>query len=366
MTLPPAVMRTPREADVDITSRCNLRCRYCYFFDESSRKYCDLPTEAWVRFFDECGRAGMMNVVIAGGEPFIREDLPELLAAVVRNRMRFTILSNGGLIDDPIAAFIARTGRCDHVQVSVDGANPAAHDVFRGAGAFEGAVRGLKTLQRNGVPVTARVTIHRHNVTELEEIARFLLDDLGIPAISTNAAGYLGSCRASASEVLLTAADRAEAMVRLRGLAGRYPGRISAQAGPLAEARAWQRMEQARRDGLPASPGGGHLSGCGCTSSAIAVRPDGVYVPCSMLPTIELGRIGEDALVDVWGGSPALQRLRVRHLIPLARFEECRDCDYRQHCTGNCPGLAFSLTGEVDRPSPDACLKRYLDEGGTL
>ncbi len=77
-------------------------------------------------------------------------------------------------------------------------------------------------------------------------------------------------------------------------------------------------MEQARRDGAPASDGGGHLSGCGCTASAIAVRPDGVYVPCTMLSSIELGRIGEDALVDVWRGSPALQRLRLRHLIPLA------------------------------------------------
>lgn len=366
MTLSPAVMRTPRTVDVDITSRCNLRCRYCYFFDDESRRYRDLPAAAWVRFFEECGRAGVMGLTIAGGEPFIREDLPELLASVVRNRMRFSILSNGGLVDDRLAAFIAGTGRCDQVQISVDGAQAETHDVFRGAGAFAGAQRGLRTLQRHRVPVTARVTIHRYNISQLEAIARLLLDDLGIPAISTNAAGYLGACRRSASEVLLTPDQRTEAMARLGELAARYPGRITAQAGPLAEGRLWAEMERGRRDGSPACAGGGRLSGCGCTSSSIAVRPDGVYVPCTMLPAIELGGIATDALTEVWSASPALLRLRLRHRTELARFEECRACDYRPHCTGNCPGLAFSLTGDVDRPSPDACLKRFLDAGGAL
>jgi Fe-coproporphyrin III synthase len=359
-------MGTPREVDIDITSRCNLRCRYCYFFEAAPRARRDLPAAAWTRFFEECGRAGVMRVTIAGGEPFIREDLQELLESVARNRMRFTILSNGGLIDDGTASFIAKTGRCDHVQVSVDGARAETHDVFRGAGAFEGAVRGLQTLQRHRVPATVRVTIHRHNVEDLGEIARFLLDELEIPAISTNAAGFLGSCRSNAAEVLLTTEQRSTAMVRLRDLAGRYPGRIGALAGPLAEGRSWSEMERARRKGRAPFPDGGHLTGCGCSWSTIAVRPDGTYVPCTMLSTLELGRINEDPLVEIWRHSPALRRLRLRHGVALAAFEECRACDYRPYCTGNCPGLAFSLTGEVDRPSPDACLKRFLSEGGSL
>jgi SynChlorMet cassette radical SAM/SPASM protein ScmE len=125
-------------------------------------------------------------------------------------------------------------------------------------------------------------------------------------------------------------------------------------------------MERARRDADATFPEGGHLTGCGCSTSKIAVRSDGVYIPCTMLSAIELGRINEDPLVEIWRGSPALQRLRRRHLIALAQFEECRACDYRPYCTGNCPGLAFSLTGEADRPSPDACLKKFLSEGGIL
>ena len=95
-----SVMRTPRKLDIDITARCNLRCRYCYFFSNPAVEYRDLPTEEWLRFFDELGTLGVMEVTLAGGEPFIREDLATLLEGIVRNRMRFSILSNGALIDD--------------------------------------------------------------------------------------------------------------------------------------------------------------------------------------------------------------------------------------------------------------------------
>ena len=114
-------MRTPRSLSLEITARCNLRCRYCYFFDNPAVEYRDLPTDEWLRFFDELGSLGVMKVTLAGGEPFIRKDLPALIEGIVRNRMRFSFLSNGGLIDDEIAAFIAGTGRCEYVQVSVDG-----------------------------------------------------------------------------------------------------------------------------------------------------------------------------------------------------------------------------------------------------
>ena len=103
-------MRTPRSVDVDLTARCNLRCAYCYFFGNDAVEYLDLPTGVWLSFFEECGRLGVMDMTLAGGEPFMRKDLKELLNGIVRNCMRFALLSNGGLIDDEIAGFIAGTG----------------------------------------------------------------------------------------------------------------------------------------------------------------------------------------------------------------------------------------------------------------
>ena len=354
------VMRTPRSVDIEITSRCNLQCRYCYYYDNPAVEYRDLPADSWLQFFDELGKCTVMDVALQGGEPFIRKDLPQLIEGIVSNRMRFAILSNGTLIDDTIAAFLADTGRCNSVQVSVDGSGPQTHDACRGQGSFEGAIKGIRALQRHKVPVAVRVTIHRHNVRDLEAIAHLLLEDLGLGGFSTNSAGYLGSCRQNAREVMMTTQDRQDAMETLLRLSERYDGRISAQAGPLAEGQIWGQMEEARVKGTAPFPDGGYLSACGCHNNKINVRADGVITPCSMLPHMELGRINKDSLLEIWHYHPVLNQLRQRHTVPLTKFEFCAGCPYIPYCTGNCPGLAYTLTGQVDHPSPDACLRRYL------
>ena len=216
------------------------------------------------------------------------------------------------------------------------------------------------------MPVTVRVTIHHHNVHNLENITHLLLEDLGLPEFSTNAAGYLGSCRQNANEVLLTTQDRQIAMKKLLRLSEKYNGRISAMAGPLANARRWQQMEKAQMEKAPPFSNGGYLTGCGCPAEKIAVRADGVIIPCSMLAHIELGRINQDSLTEVWQHSPALHQIRQRHTIFLTNFEFCNRCPYIPYCTGNCPGAAYNLTGQVDHPSPDACLRRFLKEGGEI
>ncbi len=362
----PSVMRTPRSLMLEITARCNLRCRYCYFFNNPAMVYRDLPTDEWLTFFDELGSLGVMKVTLAGGEPFIREDLPQLVEGIVRNRMRFSFLSNGGLITDETAAFLAGTRRCEYVQVSVDGSCAKIHDSCRGQGSFDGAIRGIQILERHRIFVAVRVTIHRNNVHDLENIAHFLLDELGLPDFGTNAAGYMGSCCVNSDDLLLNMEERNEAMATLSQLSAKYPGRISSQAGPLTDGIMWRRMEEARAQGKPAFYNGGHLTGCGCTSNKIAIRADGAIVPCNMLSHIELGRINRDSLADIWQNSPALNQLRTRHTIPLSEFEFCAGCPYTPYCTGNCPGLAYTLTGKVDHPSPDACFRRFLQEGGVL
>lgn len=362
---PVSVMRAPRTVEVEITSRCNLRCRYCSFFDNPDRQYVDVPAAAWLKFFEELGKNGVMKITMSGGEAFTRGDLSDLVTGIVKNRMRFSILSNGGLIDDERARHIAATGRCDYIQISVDGARAEDHDVLRGKGAFAGALRGIAVLQRHHIAVQPRVTIHHHNVHALENIARFLLEELQVKQFSTNAAGYMGACCHNAEEVLLTIEDRYLAMETLSRLGQKYPGRITALAGPLVEARQWQKMEKARLEKAPPFPRGGRLTGCGCSFSMICVRADGVYVPCNLLPHIELGRIGEDDLLEVWH-SPQLDRLRGRQTIGLDACEFCRGCPYIPYCTGNCPAGAYTRFQDIDQPNPDDCLRRYLGAGGML
>lgn len=360
------VMHSPRSVDVEITSRCNLRCRYCYYFDNPAIAYSDLQTGEWLRFFDELGRCSVMDVTLQGGEPFMRQDLPELIEGIVANRMRFAILSNGMLIDDNISKFIAKTGRCNYVQVSVDGSSPEIHDACRGKGSFERVIQGIHTLKRHRVPVAVRVTITNQNCSDLENIALLLIEDIGLQGFGTNSAGYLGTCRLNVDDVMLSVHQRQLAMETLLALSQKYNGRISATAGPLAEARYWSRMEAARAENSPPFPDGGFLRGCGCYNSKIAVRSDGTMVPCCMLAHMEMGRINQDSLIEVWQHSPVLSELRQRVNIPLTEFDSCNACPYVPYCTGNCPGLSYTLTGEVNHPSPDACLRRFLMDGGSI
>ncbi|MCP4754444.1 MAG: SynChlorMet cassette radical SAM/SPASM protein ScmE [Proteobacteria bacterium] len=360
------LMNTPKTLDLSITNLCNLRCSYCYHFGSEGDAGKDLPASAWLEFFEELNDCAVLNVTIAGGEPFIRKDLKTLIRGVVDNRMRFSILTNGTLVTDEMAEFIASTGRCDSIQVSLDGSSANAHDVFRGKGTFQKALDGLAILRKNGISVTVRVTIHRHNVSDLEEIAKLLLEEVGLPAFSTNAASHAGLCREYADEVQLTADDRSRAMATLLKLNKKYGGRIGAQAGPLAEARNWLKIKSAREEGKTELPGRGRLRSCGGVFQKMAVRADGIMTPCSQIPHVELGRINQDDLKDVWRNHSEMIRLRKRRNIPLGDFEFCRGCEFVSYCAGGCPALAHTITGDANKPSPDACLKQFIEDGGVL
>lgn len=359
-------MNTPQCVDVAITNKCNLRCRYCGYFTSASDVNKDLPKEEWLKFFEELSCYNVMNIKIQGGEPFCQEDLRELIEGIVRNRMRFSILSNGTLITDEMAVFLASSGRCNGVQVSIDGSIPMTHDVCRGKGSFIKAIAGIKYLQKHLVPVTVRVTIHKQNVRDIEGIARLLLEEIGLSDFSTNAVAYMGVCRQDAEQIQLTTKEYFIAMNTLLRLNKKYNGRISAMAGPLAEVKRWREMERARKNGKEYILGRSYLAGCGGIMYRIAIRADGVIVPCIHLSHIELGRITQDDIKEVWQNHPELKRLRERRNIPLSDFKFCQGCDYVNFCSGGCPAIAYTILGNEYHPSPDACLRKFLYEGGRL
>jgi SynChlorMet cassette radical SAM/SPASM protein ScmE len=355
------VIPTPRTADIEITSRCNARCRYCYYLNNEGVAYQDLPAQRWISFIQELGRAKVMTVCLAGGEPFIRKDILEIIDSIVENRMRFQVLTNGLLVTQPLARRLRETGRCCSIQVSLDGSRPEIHESMRGAGSFLPALQAIRVLRQEGLPVTVRVTVHASNIDDLPAIGRLLLEDLGLPAFSTNTISALGTKSKYGNDLFLSPAQRHLAMKTLAHLDEKYPGRILAEAGPLAEWKMFQEMEKAHKDQTPI-PGRGFLVACGCVYSRISVRSDGAYVPCVMLPQMVMGYIGQDPLEEVWRKSPILASLRERRDVPLRSFEECQACEYLESCTGNCPGTAFSLLGEVNRPSPEGCLRKFKRE----
>ena len=357
------VMSTPKSVDIAITGRCNLHCAYCFYADEMTA-LTDLPTEAWLKVFDELGRLNVMNVTLTGGEAFTRPDFFELVDGVIANRMRYEILSNGTLIDEKVIEKFKqgkRRLRLNSIQVSIDGASAKVHDQSR-PHSFNRAIQAVRLLKQNGFPLTVRVTINRYNYSDLTQIAEFLLEDIGLSGFSTNEAYPCGATNRYEEGIMLSVAQRQEVMNLLTDLNEKYNHRISATAGPLALTQQKQRIQEAQAKGQDSLPGYGCLTACGGVFTKISLLHDGTIVPCHVISDLHLGNILTDDLGEIWREHPLMQELRQRREIPLDSIEPCRTCDYKGYCTGGCPGGALFLNGDFNTRNPMDCYRILMGE----
>ncbi len=358
------LMKTPMEINISITGACNLDCKYCFYANEMTA-LSDLSTSQWLSVFENLGRLGITKVCLSGGEPFVRPDFFELLDGIIANRMRYEILSNGTLIDEYLLDQFEvgkRRLRLNYIQVSIDGSCAEVHNKSR-PGSFDRAVRGLRLLKERKFPIAVRCTINRHNLHDLENVARFLLEDIGIPSFGTNDAMPLGSGCRNRDDVSLTNPEKAEAMAIMARLLKKYPGRLQAQAGPQAKLRSYAEMEEARRTGVKTTRWTmGYLTACGCIFNRLDILHDGTIVPCNMLPGLVLGNILKDSVEEIWHTHPTLIALRERRSIPMREVPGCEDCEWNEYCNGSCPGMAHQLTGDFNRANPEDCYRRFLAE----
>lgn len=366
---PPGVTSRPQSVDISITGRCNLRCRYCFYADEMAA-LADLPAERWLACFQELGALAVQRVTLSGGEVFTRPDFWELVDSLIAHKMRYSLLTNGTLItEQTIAQFQVgkRRLRLDSIQVSIDGSCAAVHDKSRPPDSFGRALRGLRLLKKAGLPVTVRVTINHHNVDDLDNVARLLIDDVGLPGFSTNEAEQMGSARCYGQDVVLTEEERRRAMAALVALDTRYGGRIGAQAGPLSRARHFAEIGariargETAQPGRPALPGrpGGTLCSCGGVFGKMAILHDGTMVPCNLLPTLTMGVVGVNPIRDAWLHHPSINAVRHRRQIPLAELDSCRDCPYTGFCSGGCPASVMTKFGRLNAIDPVICYRAY-------
>ena len=360
---PPGLKPRPQTVEVSITGRCNLRCQYCFYADEMAA-LSDLPTERWLAFFEELGELAVQKVTLTGGEAFTRPDLFQLIDGVIANRMRYNVLSNGTLItEETVAAFEVgkRRLRLDSIQVSIDGSCAEIHNLSRPPDSYDRSLRGLRLLMEAGIPATVRVTINRHNVDDLENIARLLIEDVGLSGFSTNEADVMGSAQCNGQDVVLTEDERRRAMEALVRLNERYGRRIGAQAGPLSRARMFADIAERVARGETGMPGRGTLCSCGGVFNKMAVLHDGTMVPCNMLASLTMGVIGVNSLQEAWLHHPSINVVRQRRQIPLRALPTCRDCPYAGFCTGGCPGMVLSKTGRLNDIDPQVCYRAYVE-----
>lgn len=175
----------PSLATLLVTYRCNLRCRVCDLPDRAvARRRAgdrELSTGAMRRVLDDMRAIGCLGVGVTGGEPMLRDDLFDLLAHGVRRGLHVHLNTDGFRVDDAAARALVRCGVAS-VNISLDGATAAEHDLVRGrAGAFDDAVRALAALRRardgrRGPRLTAVTVLTARNVDQVDAVAHAALE----------------------------------------------------------------------------------------------------------------------------------------------------------------------------------------------
>jgi radical SAM protein with 4Fe4S-binding SPASM domain len=154
----------------NLTRTCNLRCAHCYT-DSAAKQYPDeLSGDQCRAVLDDLAEFGVPAVLFSGGEPLMRPDLLELSAYARQRGLHVVLSTNGTLITPELARRFVEL-KLSYIGISLDSAEPAVHDEFRGMpGAFDRAMAGFDHCVAAGQKVGLRLTLTRHTAENLDRV----------------------------------------------------------------------------------------------------------------------------------------------------------------------------------------------------
>jgi MoaA/NifB/PqqE/SkfB family radical SAM enzyme len=169
--------------NLQVTYRCNFRCQICDFWKKPYDPSDELTVDEIRRIGKKLNRLGTMVISLGGGEPLIREDLYQVIAALNETNHFPILITNGWFVNETIAKEILRAG-LQEISVSVDYADPAKHDAQRGCvGSWKRAINALELLNRYRPDRRNRVhmisVLMDDNLEEVEPLLQ-LSRDLGV------------------------------------------------------------------------------------------------------------------------------------------------------------------------------------------
>jgi len=171
-TLRPSPVPSLRYLELQLTSRCNLKCEHCYLGEPTKA---ELPLSQVLSVLDEFEEMQGLRMLFSGGEPLLYPDLPALNDALPVYAVRKVLLTNGTLITEENYPDWCHF---DEIQFSLDGLKEG-HDTIRGPGTFEQTIRGIEAARRNKMPVSIATMVHRHNVKEFDALSEWI-EELGV------------------------------------------------------------------------------------------------------------------------------------------------------------------------------------------
>lgn len=318
-------MHSPLRVSIDVTGACNLSCRHCRHGSQA----CDELTLAELSFvIDDVGQMGVFRLVISGGEPFLRQDMLEILLRALRTRVgRVFVSTNGTCIPQHVLDKLTAFRRRLTFKISLDGAADF-HDAWRGQkGAFAKASASIRLLTQRGFDVQVTTTLMRSNLDSLS----WLLEYVAETGSSRHALVEVIPVGRAGLEMALSTDERIRAAesIRFARLRGGHCEIISKIA-----------FVDGRCSGFFCSGG---IEECGVLS-------DGRIVGCRLMPDVVAGNVREMPLSRVWSRSERFSLFR--DITPGRLRRTCRNCKMAAACLGGCHAYARAVGGSVYGPDP--------------
>lgn len=341
-----AARRIPVSGTFELTSRCNFRCKMCYIHTEAQERcYAEreLTAQQWLDIGREAVDAGMIYLLLTGGEPLLRPDFLEIYTGLIQMGLRISINTNGSLITPRIVECFKKHPP-ERVNVSLYGMSEETYARLCGnAGGYEKALRGIRMLKEAGICVSLNTTFTRSNARDMEAITALAISE-GIPI--RTAAYVFPPVRGGEglAEENLSPEEMGRLLARLDMLT-------------LDEAQMKKRKNAARYCATAEAPSEEQLksksASCMAGKGAFWISWEGMLYPCGML-TEKTVNVVQEGIAKAWKETVAFsQGLRLP--------EQCLECTLRQLCPVCFAVHAAAGCGPEDVPE-DMCkrTKAYI------
>ncbi len=305
----------------NITLRCPLKCSHCYVKAGENETTGVLSTSEALEVLDQIRDVGTPVVVLSGGEPLMRTDLCTIAQYGTELGLRMVMGTSGYYLDPSMAARLRDAG-IRAVAVSIDSADPAMHDAFRGvSGAWENAVQGIRNCRDEGIGVQINMTAMQPSISDVESVV-----DLGKGLGVTDYQVFFPVPTGRALDSVPLDPWEYEKVIR-QVLLRYHNTRVNLRPTCAPQFR---RIAADLGIGNPAW-------GRGCIAGIRYCRiyADGDVTPCPYLP-VSAGNVRKTPFREIWYHSPVFSTLRDPDLLT----GKCGQCEYKKIC-GGCRARAY-------------------------
>ena len=322
----------------EVTRSCNLACRHCRAEAHPEPYEGELSTEEAKALIDTFPGVGDPIVIFTGGDPMMRPDVYELVAHARGLGLTCAFAPNGTLVTPENAARLREAGvsRCS---ISIDGADAASHDAFRGVpGAFEASLRGIEYLKAAGLPFQINTTVTRGNLHSFKRIFE-LCERLGAAAWHIFLLVPMGRAAGLAAEVI-TAEEYEDVLHWLYEFRKGTSMHLKATCAPHYYRIMRQRAHEEGTAVTPETFGMDAMTrGCLGGTGFCFISHVGQVQPCGYLE-LNCGNVRETPFPKIWRESRYFREFRDQR----AYEGKCGVCEYHRVC-GGCRARAQSMSG---------------------